>query len=339
MSVEYRVVDRSPVYAAMKRFVWTPMLAWVPLSVSANTLTLLGTGLAFAASALLYAWPGSRWSWGAAAFLYFAFLCLDNLDGPQARRTGGGTPLGEMLDHWLDALSGGLICAAALRALDVDGPLAWLLLALTSLSYGATFWELRITGRMVLAEVGNTEALLAVSGLCLAGALFGPEAVRQAALAGWTVVGVYTVATVATTVYTIAAPLVRVRRALGTMGLMLLPYAALFAWAWREGLPGAPAVLLFVVLAPLTAGRMLLGRVLGRDALTLEPVLCGGTVIAALVSMWLQPPAGVQVQAVLLLAAYGLVRTGLDFRLGVRTLAHHLRPGELLALAAGRRAA
>jgi phosphatidylglycerophosphate synthase len=338
VSVEYRVVDRSPVYAAMKRFVWTPMLAWVPLAVSANTLTLLGTGLAFAASALLYAFPDARASWGAAALLYFAFLCLDNLDGPQARRTGGGTPLGEMLDHWLDALSGGLIFAAALRALDVSGPLAWLLVGLAVLSYTATYWELRTTGRMVLAEVGNTEGLLAVSALCLAGALLGPEALRGASLFGWTLADVYVVGTVLTTLYTVAGPVVRVRRAYGTLAWLFAPYLALFGWAWAQALPSAPVVLLFVALAPATAGRMLLGRVLERPALGAEPVLCGGTVLAALACVALSPPPAAQAYALYLLLAYGAARTALDFRLAVRTLSHHLRPGELLALAMGRRA-
>jgi phosphatidylglycerophosphate synthase len=316
----------------MKRLVWTPMLAYVPLRVSPNTLTLLGTGLAFLASALLYTFPEARWSWGAAGVLYSAFLCLDNLDGPQARRTGGGTPLGEMLDHWLDALSGGLIFAAALRALEVSGPLAWLLMALAGLSYTATYWELRISGRMVLAEVGNTEGLLAVSALCLAGAAFGPQALRGVALFGVTLTGAYVATTVATTVYTIVMPLLRVRYAQGILLWAAVPYIAVLAWAWTTPLPAAPVVFLLVVLTPGTAGRLLLGRVLERPSLAADPLLCGGAALAALVSFTLRPPPAMQAYALYLLIAYGTARTVLDFRLAVRTLSHHLRPGEFLGL-------
>src|SRR5436190_10189796 len=109
MKVEYRVEDRSLVYGPLKRIVWTPMLRWVPLKMSANTLTLLGSLMCAVASLLLLFLPLSRAAWGVASILYFSYLCFDNLDGMHARRTSGGTPLGEVLDHWLDSINGVLM--------------------------------------------------------------------------------------------------------------------------------------------------------------------------------------------------------------------------------------
>lgn len=339
MSVEYIVDERSLIYGFLKKHLWTRMLSWIPLSMSANTLTLLGALTANFASLLLFVRPSARWSWGVASVLYFAFLCIDNLDGAQARRTGGGSPLGEVLDHWLDGITGGVVFMAVLRAMEVTGPRAWIIVALGSLSYVLTFWEQRVTGKIIFAALGNAEGLVAMSGLCAAGAIFGPETVRRTALIGtWTIVDAFFVLTLVSTLYTVAAPLVRVRRDAANILTMLLPYAALLAWAGATRvLPDAAVLLLFVFLTPATAGRMLLSRVLQRPELRANLPLCLGTALAATLAIGLRLAPATQRAMLLALVLYAVARAALDLIGAIRALVQYLRPGELLALAFGSR--
>jgi len=328
---EYRVEERSLIYGALKRNLWEPMLGWIPLSASANTLTLLGNLNGALASALLLLFPASRAAWAAAGLLYFSYLCLDNLDGAQARRTGGGTPLGEVLDHWLDCVNGVLLFAATAHMLGLTGLHALLPVALASLSYVVTFWEQRVSGKMILMEVGNTEGLVALSLLGVGGSIAGPDLVTRARfVAGLTVADVFYALVLCTLAVTVLAPAWRVRR----RALDLLPFVAvhgaLLAWGWSGEVPFAAACGLFVALTPLVAGRMLIARVV-RPSLRPDWLVLAGTAAASAIGLLFRP--GAAVEAVLgggLLAIAG-VRAASDLAGALGALSQHLRAGELLS--------
>ena len=54
-----------------------------------------------------------RWAYLLCAIGIFVYQTLDGIDGPQARRTGTSSPLGEYFDHGCDAIATFLYSAAA----------------------------------------------------------------------------------------------------------------------------------------------------------------------------------------------------------------------------------
>ena len=54
-----------------------------------------------------------RWSYLLCAVGIFVYQTLDGIDGPQARRTGTSSPLGEYFDHGLDAITTFIYAATA----------------------------------------------------------------------------------------------------------------------------------------------------------------------------------------------------------------------------------
>src|SRR5688572_14005607 len=99
MSGDYSVEDKSLLTAPLTRFVWGPLMKLVPKGLSANAMTITGTVLNLAAMTVAVLAPPTRPGMAAIAALVLVYLFLDNMDGAQARRTGTGSPLGELLDH------------------------------------------------------------------------------------------------------------------------------------------------------------------------------------------------------------------------------------------------
>ena len=110
---QYQVIDNSSWQPFFDKILYRRLLEMIPLSISANTLTLIGNLTGWLAVVLLLFLPQlSPVRHGlqalmlvGAALLFFVFVSLDVLDGRQARRTSGGTPWGEFLDHWLDSFN------------------------------------------------------------------------------------------------------------------------------------------------------------------------------------------------------------------------------------------
>lgn len=311
---KYHVDERSILFPSLERFVWKPMLAWIPPRASANTLTLLGALLSALASAALVFARDVRVSWVLAACLYFAYLCLDNLDGPQARRTSGGTRLGEVLDHWLDSLSGMLLFAAQLWAFQIFGVKGLLVMALAAASYQATFWEQRVTGTMVLGTIGYVEGLVMLCSLCLASAILGPEVlVSPLPIVGITPAQIVFVFVVATLIWTILAAVWRVRRRLGALVMLLSAPAVAFVWATREDLSFGLGVLLFVLLTPATAGRLLIAKVAGWRHFGIDWILVGAIVLVGGTLSVTNPLAHTQNVWLTALVVLAALRVGGDF--------------------------
>lgn len=355
MKVEYSVVDRSLVYGPLKRLVWTPMLRCVPLTMSANTLTLIGSLMCATASTLLFVLPLSRFAWGAASVLYFLYLCVDNLDGMQARRTGGGTPLGEVLDHWLDSVNGVFMFMAGLRALDIGGWRALTVMALASLSFSFLYWEHRIRGQMVLGALGTAEGIVAVSAFCVAGALISPSVLVHTpvvlSLGGGgrlfcigecmvpvarglriTAADAFFYFVLVNLLFTVAAPIRRVRGRAGDIVTMLVVNGALLLWGCFGAVPSILTSALFVLLTPLTAGRLLIARVTNRTDFEPDRLLRAGVLAGAAVSLIARPGAIVETVAMALLVAYAGGQVTYDFVRSMRGLSSCLRAGETLAV-------
>ncbi|KII62783.1 Cholinephosphotransferase 1 [Thelohanellus kitauei] len=90
---------------------WTYFLKFVPLTISPNMLTLIGSCILFS-STLLFLYFSRQmtiqvpwWVNIYGAFAMFAYQTFDAIDGMQARRLNAGSPLGEVFDHGCDAFA------------------------------------------------------------------------------------------------------------------------------------------------------------------------------------------------------------------------------------------
>lgn len=91
--------------------------------------------------------------------LVFLVMLLDCLDGMQARRTGQASKLGEVLDHWLDAIHVALISGAILLTLEIDPWLLVIVHILSCMIYNAQVVLYHHTDEFVHPSTSGTDVL------------------------------------------------------------------------------------------------------------------------------------------------------------------------------------
>lgn len=178
-----------------------PSLEYVPRSVAPNTISLANAvvcWLMFAGAALA---PGLSPLTRLVVLVFtgilvFASMVLDCWDGMQARRTGRTSKLGELLDHWLDAIHVPLTTGAMVLMLEMP---PWLLVTshvLTAMIYNAQLVVYHATGRFVHPPTSGAQGQFGVAwGFAVSGLLFF-FLPRETAWIGWMVGGIGVVATV-----------------------------------------------------------------------------------------------------------------------------------------------
>jgi phosphatidylglycerophosphate synthase len=159
----YTCVDLSPLVRPFCRFVVRWFVVWMPQGVPANLLTLGSSACAWAmlAVAALSADPTRAAPW--CLLLMAIYVIYDHADGMHARRTGTSGPLGEFLDHYLDAFHGAF---ALLTLFIIAGqpdsrfliPAVWAV----SLAGTATMVEEKARGILHFGFVGPLEGMLLV---------------------------------------------------------------------------------------------------------------------------------------------------------------------------------
>ncbi|KAL7712125.1 Choline/ethanolaminephosphotransferase [Entamoeba marina] len=109
-SYKYQAVDNSYLGKLFYQdYIVKPSLSLVPTWVAPNVITVTG-GLFI----ILGLFTGYNFeilgSWGhlIIGILFYLYTLFDTLDGKQARRTGSGSPLGELMDHGVDVLVMGI---------------------------------------------------------------------------------------------------------------------------------------------------------------------------------------------------------------------------------------
>lgn len=334
MSEKYTVEDKGILVGPMKRFVWGPLLNALPRSVSANAMTLSGsllnvTGLSLAI--LLYP---SRIGMALASILVFIYLCLDNMDGAQARRTGTGSPLGEFLDHWLDSINGTYLSVAAVVCWENTNLAGILAIAVTTFCFSMTYWEQRVTGHAHFAILGNVEGIFLVSLLFALQAVVGPHTVAgYKVIAGYSPTDLIVGLTIITSSLTAIGVALRVRRGfIEPLGMALAP-AAIVLWHVRSAPPFVPLAILLALTTPVSGGRMIAARVTKRPELGPDYWLLGPIIVTAGGCAIFQPKASTQESVLLALLGYAILKVAVEFMTHVRRLAHHIRPGEFLSFA------
>ena len=278
----YQSAQDSILRPYYQRWVWDPLLRFVPASISPNALTGLST-LSAAASFLLAALGRSNGlAMVGASLCVFAYLSLDNMDGAHARNTGQSSPLGEFLDHWLDTLNNGFIILGACIAVDLSLFFTLLVLSVGTLAFFAVQLELRHTGVFRMGRVADIEGNTAVSGLYLLVALLGPEFFAWAPAQGWPSLAVLLGSGVmAQAAWTFASALWRLETGLADALPMAISLAALLAWgAMPATSPGLEAALLTACFFanPVFTSRPILARLRGfstakADAIAVAMIL------------------------------------------------------------------
>lgn len=149
-----------------------PVLPLIPASVTPNTITLVNHGcnwLLLAAGCSARSFPQHTVSLLVlAAVLNFLCMMMDCLDGMHARRTGQTSKLGELLDHYLDAIHTPMVTGTAAVALNLP-----LWGVITSCVLGAAVYNsqlLHFHYSRVFVETAGVEGQIGTSFLILAAA-------------------------------------------------------------------------------------------------------------------------------------------------------------------------
>ncbi|CAO3597239.1 unnamed protein product [Absidia cylindrospora] len=180
---KYAAVDKSFTTKYILRHYWNAAIELFPMWIAPNLITL--TGLIFMMVNVIFAavfnpdmdGEGPRWmyfSFAAGLWLYSTF---DNVDGKQARRTGTSSPLGELVDHGIDALNCSM--AAVLQAAGIGlghSVAAVALYAIAMLGFYLSTAEEYHTGVLYLGYVNApTEGVILTCTLFIISGIYGPS--------------------------------------------------------------------------------------------------------------------------------------------------------------------
>lgn len=196
-SYQYKGMELSPIAKYILTPYWNAVVTWcVPERMAPNLVTFIGCLIMMSIGPVLYFWgltspeaslsnstitgllDNNWWVWVYAAVAFWIYSTCDAVDGKQAKRTGSGSPLGELFDHGCDALdvtlvilmsgiTGGLDLITTPSKSDSSASFLppvnfyWITaFASWALFYGST-WEVYRTGVLILGYVnGVTEGSL-----------------------------------------------------------------------------------------------------------------------------------------------------------------------------------
>ena len=102
---------------------------------------------------------------------------MDAIDGKQARRTGTGSPLGELFDHGMDCIANAFFLPSMLMAtnsgLDLEkfNYLSWA----CYLTFYSSHWVHYVVGKLTFGVIDITEIQCSTMALFLISGIMGPE--------------------------------------------------------------------------------------------------------------------------------------------------------------------
>ena len=134
--------------------VFEPILARMPESIAPNAISVFGHASCWATFGCAYlstglqGWPKALALVGA-GILTFVTMAADCLDGMQARRTGRTSKLGELLDHWLDAIHVPMTTAGLVLVVGLEPWLAVAVHVSATAIYNAQLVLYQRSGRFV----------------------------------------------------------------------------------------------------------------------------------------------------------------------------------------------
>ena len=147
---------------------WTALTEMLPMSLAPNMVTLMGFTHCLASYLLIwyhspnFDTPLPDWVVLFSGYCGLAYYTFDCMDGKQARRTGQGSPLGQLFDHGFDCLAN-LYHISTISGYLMNGGTLWCFSLQASLffSFFIAQWEEYYTGFLPHA-MGN----FGVTGAC-----------------------------------------------------------------------------------------------------------------------------------------------------------------------------
>lgn len=182
---EYKFEDNSILLRLLERGVLAPIVAAIPRGITPNQITIAGQLAAGAGFALVLAVQPMT----AAALILLSAAILfstlaDCVDGLFARHSKQTSRLGELLDHWLDALSVPLIVLSFGLALAAAPSCCFAAVVAISFLHFATFLHGFRLGHVTLGKIGMIEGAGIGAMLCMTAVFFGIEPLSRPLLAG-----------------------------------------------------------------------------------------------------------------------------------------------------------
>ena len=172
---QYRCNDYSLLTPALKRWVISPLIRFVPWVIPANVITLISNLFVYL-SLYLVLNPELLGSITplCIATCYVIYIIGDHLDGMQAKRTGTGSALGEFCDHYLDAFNNGIIVFTMFTIFGIShSAIIAGVIVISYLAHMAVFYEQLKTGWLTFERIGSLEGVL-LSALLIGLSVFDP---------------------------------------------------------------------------------------------------------------------------------------------------------------------
>jgi len=205
-SYQYKGVDKSFCGRLFLNAFWERAVKLMPMWLAPNLITLAGgifcalaTGLAMYL-APTYTETVPRWACFFYAICIFLYQTMDNIDGKQARRTGAGSPLGELFDHGVDSLVMGMFIMIVSSILGAGGYVTAIFGVVMMSPFYFSHWEEYHAGILILGEfTGPTEMQVGVMLVLIVAGIFGtqfylplvPILLGAATLGGFGICGMY----------------------------------------------------------------------------------------------------------------------------------------------------
>ena len=161
---KYRCIDESILLPFLKSYVFSVLHRCIPYGVPANYLTLVSIIVIW--SCFLYLIGVNNPDNLDTIIVFFAitiYVIFDHFDGLQAKKTGTGSPLGEILDHYSDVLNGSIILYLFFRILQIElGWIFYLVIWANLVAFTVTYLEQSIRKELYFGKIGSLEGVLLI---------------------------------------------------------------------------------------------------------------------------------------------------------------------------------
>ena len=195
---DYVAVSTDKFEEWLEERVCRPSLEYVPRSIAPNTISMVNALVCWIQFTLAAVSPHLSpltriFVLALTGALMFASMVLDCWDGMQARRTGRTSKLGELLDHWLDAIHVPLVTAGLTLMMGMPAWITVIVLVATTMVYNAQLVVYHQTGRFVHPPTSGAQGQFGVAVAFVLSGVFWYFFPRETPWVGWaiSVVGLY----------------------------------------------------------------------------------------------------------------------------------------------------
>ena len=161
---QYRCLDESILLPFLKKYVFSVLHRYIPYGVPANYLTLVSIIVIW--SCFLYLIGVNTPDDADIIIVFFAitiYVIFDHFDGLQAKKTGTGSPLGEILDHYSDVFNGSIILYLFFRILQIElGWIFYLVIWANLVAFTVTYLEQSIRKELYFGKIGSLEGVILI---------------------------------------------------------------------------------------------------------------------------------------------------------------------------------